>query len=97
MPGVPPENRATVTINFKHPDGNGFYPLPTRIAIWRDQYKLIVTCASGALELYDLKRDPLEQFNRWSQRTNVVEDLKRELKLEMAKQSHEPTLVCPNL
>ena len=97
MPGVPPENRATVTINFKHPDGNGFYPLPTRIAIWRDQYKLIVTCASGALELYDVKRDPLEQFNLWSQRTNVVEDLKRELKLEMAKQSHEPTLVCPNL
>jgi arylsulfatase A-like enzyme len=96
IPGTSPENLATVTINFKHPDENGFYPLPTKVAIWREPYKLIVNCAPGGEELYDLKSDPEEQINLATQRPALVDDLKRELKLQMAKQQRQPVLVCPD-
>jgi arylsulfatase A-like enzyme len=75
MLGVSPKNRATVTINFQHPDENIFYQLPTKLAIWRNQYKLVASCESGSQELYDLKNDPQELFNIARQQAALVEKL----------------------
>jgi arylsulfatase A-like enzyme len=96
MLGVSPKNRATVTINFQHPDENIFYQLPTKLAIWRNQYKLVASCESGSQELYDLKNDPQELFNIARQQAALVEKLKGELKLHIAKQKREPKMTCPN-
>ena len=98
MQGRLPERRSTVAINFKHPGDDGFYPLPTRLAIWRDRYKLIVTCArDSGVELYDLKNDPAERNNLAAQRGAWIDELKHELKGQVAKQPHEPRMICPNL
>jgi hypothetical protein len=92
-----PDLRATITINFRHPEGNAFYPLPTKLAVWWDRYKLIVPCAAGDAELFDLVTDPEERMNLANWRPDLVRRLKSTLAAQMAKQMHEPKLHCPNI
>jgi arylsulfatase A-like enzyme len=95
-PGRSPGTRATIATNYRHPD-QIFYPLPTKLAIWWDQYKMILTCAPGTTELYNMKTDPEERFNLAEQRDAVVTEMKHQLRLQMAKQSRHTKLVCPNI
>lgn len=92
-----PGKRATVATNYRHPDPDLSYPLPTKLAIWLDRYKMIVDCAPGVTELYDLSADPVEQFNIADQRSDLVKEMKQHLRLLLAKQSHDPSWVCPNV
>jgi arylsulfatase A-like enzyme len=94
---TPPEERATVTVNYKRPENDTVYRLPTKLAIWWDRYKLVVTCAPGTTELYDLVSDPNEQLNLASQNNALADALKRRLKLQIAKQPREPKLACRNI
>lgn len=94
---TPPEKRATVATNYRRPDGKASYPLPTKLAVWWEPYKLILTCAGGTTELYDLKNDPQEQSNLAETHQIVVDEMKHQLRSLLAKQSHEPRLLCPNI
>jgi arylsulfatase A-like enzyme len=95
--GVLPKNRAIVTSNFKHPNEGVFYPLPTKLAVWWNQYKLIISCGAGSTEVYNLSTDPDERTNLAEKEGAVIELLKRQLKLQLARQLREPKLVCPNI
>ena len=97
IPGVLPKDRATVTINFKHPNEGVSYPLPTKLAVWWNRYKLIISCGQGDTEVYDLSTDPDERSNLAEKGGAVIELLKQRLKLQLAKQSREPKLVCPSI
>jgi N-acetylglucosamine-6-sulfatase len=97
IPGVLPKDRATVTINFKHPNEGVSYPLPTKLAVWWNRYKLIISCRQGTTEVYDLSTDPDERSNLAEKEGAVMELLKQRLKLQLAKQSREPKLVCPSI
>ena len=88
LPGSTPAGRPVVAIN---------YPYPTKLAIWWDRYKMIVSCAPGTTELYDLSRDGNEQMNLATQETDRVEDLKRKLRFQLARQNHAPKLTCASL
>jgi arylsulfatase A-like enzyme len=93
--GVSPDNRIGIATNYKDPDA-GFYPA-TKLAIWWNRYKMIIPCARGATELYDLANDPEEQINLTDHRPLIVEDLKNRLRLRLAKQPREPKMICPNI
>jgi arylsulfatase A-like enzyme len=93
--GSIPAGGPVVAINYKNDDG--VYSFPTKLAIWWDRYKMIVSCAPGTTELYDLSRDRTEQVNLASQETDMVEDLKRKLRLQLARQSRAPKLTCASL
>ena len=94
-PGTPPATLATVAINYKQPIRDLSFPLPTKLAIWRHHFKMIVSCAQGTTELYDLSTDPDERLNLANREVEVVKDLKRRLQRQMAQQSREPKLSCP--
>ena len=63
VPDVAPAEAATIAINYKHPDDDGTYALPTKLAVWWKRYKMIIDCNDGSLELYDLAEDSLEPTN----------------------------------
>jgi arylsulfatase len=95
MPGKAPAGVATVAVNYPlYLEASNRYVLPTKLALWWDRYKMIVTCASGAVELYDLNSDPSERVNLAGRKVELVADLRRRLSLQLAKQSHEPKLEC---
>jgi arylsulfatase A-like enzyme len=97
-PGNVLSDRATVTVNFKHPDDGGvFYPMPTKLAVWRDQHKLIAECNTHKRQLYNLKNDPGERHNLSDRLPALAEELVRQIKLYMEKQKGNPKLNCPNL
>jgi arylsulfatase A-like enzyme len=96
LPGSTPAGRPVVAMNYYKND-DGVYPFPTKLAIWWDRYKMIVSCAPGTTELYDLSRDGKEQMNLATQETDRVEDLKRKLRFQLARQSGAPKLTCASL
>jgi len=73
------EERETIAVNFKDPAQGKVYKLPTRAAIRRGAFKLIVSCDSGRAELYDLVRDPAEENNLARSMPRVAQDLWRKL------------------
>lgn len=97
MLGKPPEPQVAVAVNYKHPDQHGFYPLPTKLALWWEQYKLIVACGQKHTELYDLRNDPGEQHNIADGQSALVAGLEHRLKDQLARQPHKPKLSCPSL
>jgi len=96
-PETLPGPAATIAINYKHPDKNIVYYLPTKLAVWWNQYKLIASCETGKSVLYDLKSDPEERIDVSTRQPAVADDLKRRLKSQLSRQSREPRLDCPNL
>lgn len=95
--GTPPAERATVAINYKQPERDVSFPLPTKLAIWWKQYKLITGCDYGPIELYDLAKDPGEQVNLAERQTEMVAELRLKLKQHLAKQSQPARLTCAKL
>ncbi|HEX2932557.1 MAG TPA: hypothetical protein VHV54_22705, partial [Candidatus Binatia bacterium] len=68
-----------------------------KVAVWQGQHKLILTCDSGQSVLYNLASDPEESLDVSAEQAKIVDDLKRSLKQQLAKQPREPQLRCPNL
>jgi arylsulfatase A-like enzyme len=97
VPATQPEKRLTVGVNYKRPENDTVYPLPTKLAVWGEDYKLIVTCGSDRPLLYDLTSDPEEQTDLSLRHPKIVDDLKSGLKRQLAKQPGVPRLDCPNL
>jgi arylsulfatase A-like enzyme len=95
--GAFPAPAETIAINYKYPYDGIIHYLPTQIAIWWDNYKLIAACQSGQASLYDLRSDPQERFDIAARFPGVGEDLKGRLRARLARQSGEPRLSCPNL
>jgi hypothetical protein len=60
------------------------------------QTSIIANCGLGRQELYDLKNDPQERFNLARQEPELVDELTLDLRSQIAKQSREPKLACPN-
>lgn len=78
-----PRPAPTVTINFKDPVGQQIFSLPTKLAIWAMDYKMIVTCDSPGIELYNLSEDPRENLDLSNQKTGLVDELTHELKARL--------------
>jgi arylsulfatase A-like enzyme len=74
-----------VTINFKDPVGQRIFSLPTKLAIWSKDYKMIVTCDSPGIELYNLSEDPRENLDLSNRKTLLVDELTRELKAHLQR------------
>jgi arylsulfatase A-like enzyme len=96
-PGVLPASAETIAINFRHPYDGVLHYLPTKIAIWWGNYKLIAACQNGEAVLYDLRRDPQEQIDITEREPAIAEDLKRRIRTRLSRQSAEPRMSCPNL
>lgn len=92
--GSDPNNTETIAVNFKHPVKGTHYPLPTKLAIWSGQYKMIVSCDKGKVELYDLTEDPGELVDLSSHLGTIVQLLKQRLALRLSVQSHRPLMSC---
>ncbi|MGE5220415.1 MAG: sulfatase [Chloroflexota bacterium] len=97
MPSTAPAKRFAVATNYKSPSATIFYPLPTKLALWWEQYKLIVACGQKHTELYDLRNDPGEQHNIADSESALVSGLEHRLKDQLARQPHHPKLRCPSL
>jgi len=95
--GASPAPAETIAINYQYSYDGVVHYFPTKIAIWRDKYKLIAVCQSGEALLYDLRRDPDELVDIAERESAVAEDLKRRLRARLSRQSAEPRLTCPNL
>ena len=92
--GSDPNNSETIAVNFKHPVKGTHYPLPTKLAIWSGQYKMIVACDKGKVELYDLTKDPGEMVDLSSHLGTIVQLLKQRLALRLSVQSQRPPMSC---
>jgi arylsulfatase A-like enzyme len=79
-PSEAPKPAQTVTINFKDPVGQQIFSLPTKLAIWSKDYKMIVTCDSPGIELYNLAEDPQEHLDLSNQKLGLVNELTQELR-----------------
>jgi arylsulfatase A-like enzyme len=77
--GVPKAAQA-VAINFKDEVGQRTFSLPTKLAIWSKNYKMIFSCDSSVVELYNLSDDPRENSNLSNRNAGVADELSRELK-----------------
>jgi len=86
--------RETVTVNYKDPEGRKIYNLPTKVAIQWREYKLIVNCASGKTELYDLSQDPGELTDLSSRQTTRLNELWKKLNQRLATQQSARKLIC---
>jgi arylsulfatase A-like enzyme len=95
--GKPPAPAATAAVNFRYPENGKAFLLPTKLALWWDRYKLILSCDSTGAELYDLSNDPAERVNLADRQSRLVVKMKQKLILQMAKQSYEPKLSCQSL
>ena len=92
--GKTPPIEPTLALNYKDPVGQTTYPLPTKIAIWESPYKLIVSCESGRMLLYNLGADPKETVDLSASARTVVRDLRRVLKAKLDKQVKGPKVSC---
>jgi len=97
LPGTFPAERSAVAVNYKRRSEGVSYPLPTKLAIWWRQYKLIASCDVGQSFVYDLASDPHEQINIAKQNPTLTVELKRRLRLQLAKQPSKVRLKCQNL
>jgi hypothetical protein len=97
LPGSPPIDRSSVAVNYKMPSEGVSYPLPTKLAIWWRQYKLIASCDVGQAFVYDLAIDPQEQIDISKQTPALTVELKRRLKAQLAKQPRKVRFSCQNL
>lgn len=94
MPHKQPKPTDTIAVNFKHPSSGLHYPLPTKLAIWSGEYKLIVSCAGEKAELYYLAEDPQELVDISSKERQMVDKLKHRLRLAASIQATQPRLDC---
>ena len=97
LPGSAPAERAVVAVNYKRPSVDVNYPLPTKLALWWRQYKLIAACDSGQFVVYDLASDPQEQVDIGKQNPALTLELKRRMQEQLAKQPHKVRLNCQTL
>ncbi|MGE5302444.1 MAG: sulfatase [Alphaproteobacteria bacterium] len=79
-PNEAPKAAPAVTINFKDAVGQRSFSLPTKLAIWSKDYKMIVNCDSPGIELYDLSQDPRENLDLSNQKAGLVDELTHELR-----------------
>jgi len=79
-PNEVPKAAPAVTINFKDAVGQRSFPLPTKLAIWSKDYKMIVNCDGPGIELYNLSEDPRENLDLSNQKTGLVDELTHELR-----------------
>jgi len=94
---APPRPTATIATNFKLPDGDLAYYMPTKLALWWTHYKLVASCEAGKKVLYDLASDPDEQMDVSALHPAVASEMMRRLGLRLARQTLTPRLDCPNL
>jgi len=97
LPGTPPAERSAVAVNYKRRSEGVSYPLPTKLALWWRQYKLIASCDVGQSFVYDLTSDPNEQIDIAKQNPALTVELKRRLKAQLAKQPSKVRFSCQNL
>lgn len=97
VPGKSPAGVATVALNYRYPENGITFPMPTKLALWWDRYKIIATCDTGDTELYNLSRDPNELVNLANRKSTLLADLRQHLVAQLVKQTHEPRLACPSL
>jgi arylsulfatase A-like enzyme len=86
--------RETVMINYKEPYKGHVYDRPTKLALRHGQYKLIASCDSKRLELYDLVNDPDEYANLAATSPALVKDLWGRLARYLAHQRSNHRLEC---
>jgi arylsulfatase A-like enzyme len=89
------EARELVIINYKDPEQRKVYYFPTKVAIRREQFKLIVSCDRNRAELYDLSRNPTERADLSASEVRVVKELWRNLEQYLARQKSEQRMECP--
>jgi arylsulfatase A-like enzyme len=92
--GNQPRETETIAVNFKHPVRGTHHPLPTKLAIWSGQYKMIVSCDRTRVELYDLAQDPGEVVDLSSHSHVMVKLLKQKLAFRLSVQSRRPAMSC---
>jgi arylsulfatase A-like enzyme len=97
LPVSRPVERSAVAVNYKMPSEDIIYPLPTKLAVWWRQYKLIASCDVGQSFVYDLASDPQEQTDIGKQNPALTVELKRRLKAQLAKQPRKVQLKCQNI
>ncbi len=89
------EAKETVIVNYKDPVEGRIFKHPTKLAILRWQFKMIVSCDTGRAELYDLSRDPGEQSDLSSSHPLIVKELSGKLAAHLAKQKSTAPMECP--
>jgi len=92
-----PHDTPTVAVNFKDQVGQQTFPLPTKLAIWSKDYKMIVNCDEFAAELYNLSADPRETLDISNEKPGVVQELTRELKARWQGRSGKPMHFCADI
>ena len=83
-----------VHCNFKDAVGQQTFSFPTKLAIWSKDYKMIVNCDSGGVELYNLAQDPQENLNLSNRETGVVDELTHELRNRLTSGLSKPMESC---
>jgi arylsulfatase A-like enzyme len=86
--------RERVIINYKDPVQRKIYDRPTKVAIRRQQYKLIVSCDTQRAELYDVVRDPGEQTNLALIEPLTLKDLWDTLIALLNRQQSDQRMIC---
>ena len=89
-----PLERERVVLNYKDPVGHSIYDLPTKLAIGRTEFKLIISCGAGRAELYDLGHDSSESKDLSTKQTVLVKELWGKLKNYLKTQRGERKMVC---
>jgi len=93
-PNNVPQTESTVAINYKDPVGQKLYDLPTKVVVWSKSHKLIVSCDTGRVSLYNLAADPGESIDLSGTAPTVRKDIENSLKSVLAKQSRGPSFPC---
>jgi arylsulfatase A-like enzyme len=88
------EAREKVIVNYKDPVGGKVYKQPTKLAIRRQQFKMIVNCDNNRAELYDLSRDPSEQSDLVPAKATIVKQLWTKLEQYLARQNGSARMEC---
>jgi arylsulfatase A-like enzyme len=86
--------RYSVVVNYKDPDREGVYTLPTQLTIIYKRNKLIVNCRDGRAELYDLAQDPGESKDLAKQRVEMLRTLWAQLQGHLAMQGADRKMTC---
>ena len=90
----PSSARERVIINYKDPEQRKVYYLPTKLAIRRKQFKLIVSCDLNRGELYDVDLDPTEQSDLSMSDAPLVKELWQKLEQYLARQKSDQPMEC---
>ena len=88
------EAREAIMINYKEPNNGRVYDRPTKLAIRHHQYKLIVSCDTKRLQLYDIANDPGEQTDLVRREVRLVKELWERLEQLLANQRNNHGLEC---